>query len=52
MIMNMSNISTTAADVVLRDSHVLLDSGRCHHALALQNAVAAKVSGEKKIVEN
>ena len=61
MNMNMSNMSTTAAAIVLRTSQSLvslttqslvLDSGRCHHPLALQTAVAAKVSGEKKIVEN
>ena len=59
--MNM-NTSMTAAAIALRtsQSHVslttqplVLDSGRCHrHLLALQTAVAAKVSGEKKIVEN
>ena len=45
------NLSTTAAAIVLRDSHVSLttqplelESGRCHrHLLALQTAVAAKV---------
>ena len=52
---------TAAAAIVLRasQSHVSLtaqplelDSGRCHrHLLALQTAVAAKVSGEKKIVK-
>ena len=60
MNMNMSNMSTTAAAVVVIGSHVspktqllVLDSGRCHrHLFALKMAVAAKVSGEKKIVEN
>ena len=47
---------TTAAAIVPQ-SHVslttqalVLDSG--HHLLALQTAVARKVSGEKKFVEN
>ena len=59
MNMNMSNMNTTAAAVVFRDSHVslttqplVLDSGRCHrHLLALQTAVAARVSGEDNLVE-
>ena len=59
MNVSMRNMSTTAAAVVLRDSHVSLttqplelDSGRYHrHLLALQTAVAARVSGEDKLVE-
>ena len=52
------SVSTTAAAIVLRTSHshvsltaLELDFGR-HHLLALQTAVAAKVGGEEKIVEN
>ena len=54
------NLSTTAAAIVLRTSHsqshvflttqpLALDSGRCHHFLALQTAVALMVSGEEKL---
>ena len=53
------NMTLAAAAVVLGDSHVslttqplMLDSGRFHqHHLALQTAVAARVSGEDKLVE-
>ena len=59
MNMNMSNMGTIAAAFVLTDFLVslttqplVLDSGRCHrHLLALQTAVAARVSGEEKIVK-
>ena len=59
MNMNTSNMSMTAAAVVFSNSLVslttqplVLDSGRCHrHLLALQTAVAARVSGEDKLVE-
>ena len=55
------SLSTTAAKNALRtsQSHVsmttqplMLDFGRCHlHLLALQTAVAVKVSGEQKMLE-
>ena len=57
----LTNVSTTAAAIVPKASQYLvslttqplvLDSGRCHHLLALQTAVAARVSGGEKIVES
>ena len=48
------NLNTTAVAIVLRTSLVslttqplVLDSGRCHHLLALQTAVAVRVSAGK-----
>ena len=53
------NLNTTAAAIATSQSRVsltaqplVLDSGRCHHPLARQTAVAVKVSGGKQIVEN
>ena len=55
-----TSLSTTVAAIVLRTSQSLvslttqplvLDSGRWHHLLALQTAVAVTVSGEQKMVE-
>ena len=44
-------LRTSQSHVSLTTQPLVLDSGRCHrHLLALQTAVAAKVSGEKKIL--
>ena len=44
-------LRTSQSHVSLTTQPLVLDSGRCHrHLLALQTAVAAKVSDEKKIL--